>query len=31
MAATQISALQNSGWASSGYPDLTSLYQQVAG
>jgi hypothetical protein len=30
-AATQIAALQNSGWASSGYPDLTSLYQQVAG
>lgn len=29
--ATQISALQNSGWASSGYPDLPSLYQQVAG
>lgn len=27
----QISALQNSGWASSGYPDLPSLYQQVAG
>jgi hypothetical protein len=30
-AATQIAALQNSGWASSGYPSLTSLYQQVAG
>ncbi len=30
-ASTQISALQNSGWASSGYPDLPSLYQQVAG
>jgi hypothetical protein len=30
-AATQISALQNSGWASSGYPSLASLYQQVAG
>jgi hypothetical protein len=30
-AATQISALQNSGWAGSGYPDLPSLYQQVAG
>ena len=30
-AATQISALQNSGWASSGYPSLPSLYQQVAG
>lgn len=28
---TQISALQNSGWASSGYPSLPSLYQQVAG
>jgi hypothetical protein len=28
---TQISALQNSGWASSGYPSLSSLYQQVAG
>jgi hypothetical protein len=28
---TQISALQNSGWASSGYPDLTSLYAQVTG
>jgi hypothetical protein len=27
----QISALQNSGWASSGYPDLPSLYAQVAG
>ena len=25
----QISALQNSGWASSGYPSLPSLYQQV--
>jgi hypothetical protein len=30
-AAEQISALQNSGWASSGYPDLPGLYQQVAG
>ena len=30
-ASTQISALQNSGWASSGYPSLPSLYQQVAG
>jgi hypothetical protein len=30
-AATQISALQSSGWASSGYPDLAGLYQQVAG
>jgi hypothetical protein len=29
--ATQISALQTSGWASSGYPDLPSLYQQVVG
>ncbi len=28
---TQIAALQNSGWASSGYPDLPSLYSQVAG
>ncbi len=28
---TQIAALQNSGWASSGYPDLPSLYNQVAG
>src|SRR5579875_606847 len=27
----QISALQNSGWASSGYPDLPSLYSQVTG
>jgi hypothetical protein len=27
----QISALQNSGWASSGYTDLPSLYAQVAG
>jgi hypothetical protein len=27
----QISALQSSGWASSGYPDLPSLYAQVAG
>jgi hypothetical protein len=26
----QISALQTSGWASSGYPDLPTLYQQVA-
>ena len=30
-AATQIAALQNSGWASSDYPSLTSLYAQVAG
>jgi hypothetical protein len=29
--ATQIAALQSSGWASSGYPSLASLYQQVAG
>ena len=29
-ASTQIAALQNSGWASSGYPDLPSLYSQVA-
>jgi hypothetical protein len=29
--ATQIAAIQGSGWASSGYPDLPSLYQQVAG
>jgi len=29
-AETQIVALQNSGWASSGYPSLPSLYQQVA-
>lgn len=29
--AAQISALQRSGWASSGYPDLPALYQQVAG
>ncbi len=28
--ATQIAALQQSGWASSGYPSLPSLYQQVA-
>ncbi|HET9073208.1 MAG TPA: hypothetical protein VFN48_01385 [Solirubrobacteraceae bacterium] len=27
----QISALQSSGWASSGYPDLPSLYTQVMG
>jgi hypothetical protein len=30
-ATTQIAALQNSGWASSGYPSLPSLYAQVAG
>jgi hypothetical protein len=29
--AAQIAALQNSGWASSGYPSLPSLYQQIAG
>jgi hypothetical protein len=29
--ASQIAALQQSGWASSGYPDLPGLYQQVAG
>ena len=29
--AVQISALQSSGWASSGYPNLLSLYQQIAG
>jgi hypothetical protein len=29
--AAQIAALQHSGWASSGYPDLTSLYGQVTG
>jgi len=29
--AAQIAALQSSGWASSGYPSLPSLYQQVAG
>jgi len=29
--AAQIAALQSSGWASSGYPDLPGLYQQVAG
>jgi len=28
-ASTQIAALQNSGWASSGYPSLPSLYSQV--
>ena len=27
----QIAALQHSGWASSGYPDLPSLYNQLAG
>jgi hypothetical protein len=29
--ATQIAALQTSGWASSGYPNLPALYQQVLG
>ncbi len=29
-AGTQIAALQNSGWASSGYPSLPALYSQVA-
>jgi hypothetical protein len=29
-ASVQIAALQHSGWASSGYPSLSSLYQQVA-
>jgi len=29
--ATQIAALQRSGWASSGYPDLPSVYGSVAG
>ena len=28
---TQISALQNSGWSSGGYPDLASVYAQVTG
>ncbi|MGA2929460.1 MAG: hypothetical protein ABSG43_26425 [Solirubrobacteraceae bacterium] len=28
--AAQIAAIQQSGWASSGYPDLPGLYQQVA-
>ena len=27
----QIAALQQSGWASSGYPDLPGLYQQIVG
>ena len=27
----QISAIRNSGWASSGYPELASLYTQVSG
>jgi hypothetical protein len=29
-AQTQIAAIQQSGWASSGYPDLPTLYQQTA-
>ena len=29
--AAQIQALQSSGWASSGYPDLPGVYQQLAG
>lgn len=29
-AAAQIAAIQSSGWASSGYPDLPSLYQQYS-
>ncbi|HEX4804620.1 MAG TPA: hypothetical protein VFU94_01860 [Conexibacter sp.] len=29
--AQQIAALQRSGWASSGYPDLPGVYQSVAG
>ena len=29
--ASQIAALQQSGWASSGYPDLPGLYQQLVG
>ena len=29
-AQTQIAAIQQSGWASSGYPDLPTLYRQVA-
>jgi hypothetical protein len=29
--AAQISAIQQSGWASSGYPSLPSLYQQISG
>src|SRR5207248_1993762 len=28
---TQIAAIQHSGWASSGYPSLPTLYQQVTG
>ncbi len=30
-AAVQITAIQQSGWAKSGYPDLPALYTQVAG
>jgi hypothetical protein len=29
--ASQVAAIQGSGWASSGYPDLPSLLQQVSG
>jgi hypothetical protein len=29
-AQAQITAIQQSGWASSGYPDLATLYQRVA-
>jgi hypothetical protein len=29
-AQAQIAAIQQSGWASSGYPDLPALYQQIA-
>jgi len=29
--AAQIAAIQQSGWASSGYPDLPTLYQEVTG
>jgi hypothetical protein len=29
--AAQIAAIQGSGWASSGYPDLPAVYQRVAG
>jgi hypothetical protein len=29
--AAQVAALQHSGWASSGYPNLPALYQQAAG
>lgn len=30
-AQAQIQAIQGSGWASSGYPDLLSIYQSIAG